>query len=181
MDKQEELEHSLNLRGIYKSKLEEIKNNSQGCNDKHYEDLKEGLKNYDYWTFENNNGRFVFTDKGLFFQSQMVDKNFERFPFFEDYYFHFKKRFIDYAVIGFEDKIFLLCLFEDKKIKPLRISGCFCGDIVVYDATKVTDFHYSCGHAMINNEKCVVVKSFREDISGYHLQKISGNNFTGLY
>lgn len=38
---------------------------------------------YDSWIFENNNGKFIFTDRSVFFQSDLADKNFERFPFFE--------------------------------------------------------------------------------------------------
>lgn len=178
---QEKIEREFAQRGKYISSLQEIENDPKGCNDKRFEELKEALKGYNYWVFENNNGRFVFTNLGLFFQSEMVDKDFERFPFFENDYFRFKKKFIDYSVIGFDENIYLLLLFENKRIKPLKVNGCFCGDIVVHDDTKTNDFHFSCGHAMINNEKIVVVKPFRMDIRGYKFENIKGNNFTGLY
>lgn len=182
MDKQEKLEHRLSLEELYKSKMEEVMKNPKACNDKRFEVLKEKLKDYPYWAFENEDGRFVFTDKSVFFQSELADKNFERFPFFENYYFHFKKKFIDYSVVGFDNEFFMLLLFDNKQIKPLRVNGCFCGDIVVHDDTKVTDFHYTCGYAVINNRKIKLVKPFKEDINGYQLKNIKGNSYNkGLY
>ena len=181
MDIQEKYEQHLILEELYKSKKEDIIKNPQACNDRRFERLKEKLKDYSYWVLKNESGCFVFTDKSIFFQSQLTDKNFERFPFFQNYYFYFRKKFIDYSVVGFEDNFFMLCLFENKRIKPLKINGCLCGDIVVHSDTKITDFHYACGHAIINNKKIELVKPFKEDIEGYQLQKFCGNNFTGLY
>ena len=101
---------------------------------------------------------------------------------FENYYFHFKKNFIDFSVIGFDDDIYMLLMFEKGIIKPLRINGCYCGDIVIHDYTKINDFHFHCGHAMINNRKCVVVKPFDSEIKNYKLEKIKGNSYDkGLF
>lgn len=183
MDVQEEKERKIEWenRYNYKSSFKEVLKNPIACNNKRFEILKEDLKDYPYWVFENTDGCFIFTDKSIFFQSLLSDKCFERFPFFQDYYFHFKKKFIDYAVIGFDDCIYMLCLFENKKIKPLRIIGCLCGDISIDYFTKINDFHYTCGHEVINNRPITVVKPFREDIKDYQLQKLKGNLYTGLY
>ena len=171
MNKQDKIEKEFMQRELYVSPYEDIKNNPQWCNDKRFEKLKETIKDYPYWVFENENGRFVFTNSSLFFQSPMVDKAFERFPFFEKYYFHFKKPFDDYAVVGFQEYVYMLCFYKDKKeIKPLRIAGCFGGDISIFSEDMVSQYHYSCGHACINNDKLVIVKPFVKDIKGYTLK-----------
>lgn len=171
MTKQDQIEKEYMQRELYVSSFEDIKNNAKGCNDKRFEELKNAIKDYPYWVFENENGRFVFTEGSLFFQSPMVDKNFERFPFFGNYYFHFVKPFDDYTVIGFDEYLYMLCFYEDKKeIKPLRINGCFGGDISIFSDNIIEQFHYSCGHACINNDKLVIVKPFSKDIKGYTLK-----------
>ena len=182
IDIQEEKECKIEWenRYNYKSSFKEVLKNPIACNNKRFEILKEDLKDYSYWIFENTDGRFIFTDKSIFFQSLLADKDFERFPFFQDYYFHFKEKFIDYAVIGFEDCIYMICLFENKKIKPLRIIGCLCGDISIDSYTKINDYHYTCGHALINNRPVTVVKPFRKNIEGYQLQTFKGHILTGL-
>ena len=171
MSKQDQIEKEYMQRELYVSPYEDIKNNPKECNDKRFEALKNAIKDYPYWVFDNKNGRFVFTDRSLFFQSQMIDKEFERFPFFEKYYFNFTKPFDDYAIIGFEEYLYMLCFYENKKeIKPLRINGCFSGDISIFSSDMINQYHYSCGHACINNDKLVVVKPFVKDIKGYTLK-----------
>lgn len=178
IEAQRKLEHSLSLRQMLRQRKEDI----MEANENRLTELLEGLKGCRYWIFKNNEGIYVFTEKSLFFQSEMPDKSFERFPYFEDYYFHFKKNFIDFSVIGFDDDIYMLLMFEEGIIKPLRINGCYCGDIVIHDYTKINDFHFHCGHAMINNRKCVVVKPFDSEIKNYKLEKIKGNSYDkGLF
>lgn len=145
------------------------------------ETLKQKLKNNPYWILEHKDGCFVFTDENLYFQSKMTDKEFENFPFFENYYFKFKKKFIDYAVITCDDEIYMLFLFNDKIIKPLKINGCFCGDISIHYNTKVTDFHYTCGHTIINNKDIKIIKYFKENIDEYRFKCFNGDKYKGIY
>lgn len=134
---------------------------------------------YDCWIYKNNNGKFIFTDRSIFFQSELADKNFERFPFFENHYFHFKKPFMDYAIVGLDECIFILCLYDNDVIKPLYINGCTCGDIFIDEQTTLKTFYYTCGQALITNKLVRVVKPFKTEVETFKFQRFKGDSHLG--
>lgn len=134
--------------------------------------------------FKTEDGIFYLYDKGIGFESpikQDINDEIEYFSFCEgeksfrrvnDGYISIKKDFIDYKVLIVGNKIFILFLYPNKVIKPIKINGHYCGDI---KATKLTanDFHHSCGHAIISSKKIESIKDFREEMEEYKFKSFS--------
>lgn len=132
--------------------------------------------------FKTEDGSFSLYDRGIGFRSPMINKNIEYFSFckgdkpFKEVqggYIGIKNDFIDYKVVIFNNKeVFILFLYPENLIKPIKITGNFCGDISS-DKIKTDQFHFISGHSIISNGKIETIKDFGTKINNYKLK-----NFT---